>query len=212
MTATVTKESGARTGGAGSRVLRITASDVYPQTVYAQSELVLEAGKEYQIKGWLRSDPENNFDPYVWISRIDEGGADTVIFTVIGGASTWEDFDETFTPAHDSYLRLGGDQTSEPVENFWFEFDDITLFATEDIPTDPILYWSAGNDAILAKDLVTVFEGEQSLSVTGRAGGDFEPQDVNLDERYASVSDAFVMFDGGNGVIQSRVLDPEPIS
>jgi hypothetical protein len=209
MTVTVTKEAGARTGGAGSYVLRITAydtPDVYPPEAWAQHDLVLSAGVEYRIKGWLRSDPTNGFDPIVWTSRVDLGGADTEIVAP-GGTTPWYEFDETFTPAHDSYLRFGGENGGAPAADFWFEFDDVELWATSSEPTDPILYWTAGNDAILDKDLVTVFEGEQSLSVTGQAGGDFELQDANLDERYSV--DAFVMHDSGNGVIQSRVLDPE---
>jgi hypothetical protein len=166
----------------------------------------LSAGVEYRIKGWLRSDPTNGFDPIVWTSRVDEGGADTAIVNP-GGTVAWYEFNETFTPAKDCYLRFGGTNGGAPAADFWFEFDDVELWATADEPTDPILYWTAGNGAILTKIDTEKFEGLQSLVVLGQAGGDFELQDVNLDERYAV--DAFVMFDSGNGVIQSRVLDPE---
>lgn len=212
MTTTVTKESGARTDGSGSWVLRITgydSPDPYPSLAWAQHDLVLLAGTEYRIKGWTRSDSTNEFDPSIWVSRVDLGGADTVVFTQ-SGSEYWADFDETFTPTHDSYLRFGGTNTGAPAADFWFEFDDVELWKTADEPADPILYWTAGNEAVLDKDLVTVYGGEQSLSVTSQVGGDFEPQDVNLDERYAV--DAFVMFDSGNGAIQSRVLDPEALA
>jgi hypothetical protein len=167
---------------------------------------VLLAGKEYRLQGWLRSDPTNEFGLVIWASRVDEGG-ETNVFT-LSGTSTWAQFDETFTPAHNSYLRFGGTNGGTPTGNFWFEYDDITLWATEDVPTNPVLYWTAGGYATLAKDLDEVYEGLQSLSVTADAD-DFSLQDVNLDERYATVSDAFVMFDGGSGVLRSRVLDPE---
>jgi hypothetical protein len=209
MTVTVTKQAGARTDGSGSWVLRITASDSpddYPGIAYAQHSYVLEAGVEYRIKGWLRCDPTNAFDPIIWTSRVDEGGDDTAIVGP-GPTTPWYEFDEIFTPTHDSRLRFGGANGGAPTGDFWWEFDDITLWATADEPTNPILYWTAGNDAVLDKDLVTVYEGEQSLSVTGQVGGDFAAQDVNLDERYAV--DAFVMHDSGDGVIRSRTLtDP----
>ncbi len=206
MTVTATKRAGARTGGSGSQVLRITASDapdIYPPTAWAENSRVLSAGVEYRLKGWLRCDSTNGFDPYVWTFRIDGGGGYTAIVGP-GGTFAWYEFDETFTPTHDSRLRFGGVNGGAPTGDFWFEFDDLTLWATADEPTNPILYWTAGNDAVLEKDLVTVYEGEQSLSVTGQAGGDFASQDVNLDERYAV--DAFLMRDAGDGVIRSRVL------
>jgi hypothetical protein len=208
MTTVLSKPSGYRTGGSGARVLRITVSSPFPPSAYAQHELILLAGKEYRLQGWLRSDSVNEFDLAIWSSRVDEGGADTEIFT-LSGTAAWAQFDETFTPTHDSYLRFGGIYIEAPTGNFWFEYDDVTLWATEDVPTNPILYWTAGGDATLDKDLSEVYEGLQSLSVTADAD-DFSLQDVNLDERYATVSDAFVMFDGGSGVLRSRVLDPEP--
>lgn len=213
MTTTVTKVAGARTGGTGATVLRVTGlntPDPYPAKAFAQHELVLEAGKEYRLQGWLRCDPVGGYDPYVWTSRVDEGGADTTIYAP-GGTAAWMQFDETFTPTHDSYLRFGGQTVGTPVVDFWWEFDDITIWATEDVATDPLLYWTAGGDATLAKEIIEVYEGLQSLSVTGDAD-DFSLQDVNLDERYATVEDAFVMFDSGNGILQSRVLDPDPLS
>jgi hypothetical protein len=212
MTVAVTKEAGARTGGTGSYVLRITAyntPDAYPPLSWAQHDLVLSAGVEYRIKGWLRSDPTNVFDPSIWTSRVDLGGADTEIYTAVG-SEYWDELDETFTPAQDCYLRFGGSRGGAPAADFWFEFDDVTLWATGSEATDPVLYWTAGNDAILLKIDTEKFEGLQSLVVLGQAGGDFELQDVSLDERYAV--DAFVMHDSGNGVIQSRVLNPEGLS
>lgn len=211
MGVTVTKEAGARTGGSGSYVLRVTGTSPFPEYVYAQHSLVLTAGKEYRIKGWLRCDPTNAFDPFIRTERVDAGGPGATIVAPGGTIAWYGEFDETFTPTHDSYLRFGG-VNGGTVVDYWFEFDDITLWATEDEPSDPLLYWTAGGDAILAKDLVTVFEGEQSLSVTGKAGGDYSRQDVNLDERYSGTLDAFAMFDSGNGIIQSRVLDPFPAS
>lgn len=208
MTVTVTKVAGARTGGSGTAVLRVTGSAPYEQVIYAQHELVLTAGTEYQITGWLRSDPDNGFDAIVWTSRVDEGGADVQV--VAPGASiVWYNFNETFTPAHDSYLRFGGINTGAPSVDFWFEFDDVELDDLDAAPIDPVLYWTAGGDATLAKDLVEVYAGVRALSVTADAD-DFSRQDVNLDERYASVVEAFAMSDGGDGVIRSRVLDPEP--
>lgn len=211
MTVTLTKESGARTGGAGSRVLRVTSNEAHPASVHAQhNEVVLTAGKEYRLQGWVRSDATNDFDADVWTSRVSGGGADVNIFTS-SSVTAWVQFDETFTPTHDSYLRFGGHTTDTIVGSYWFEFDDVTLWATEDVPTNPVLYWTAGGDAALDKDLSEIYEGLQSLSVTGDAD-DFSQQDVNLDERYASVEDAFVMFDSGSGTLRSRVLDPEPPS
>lgn len=210
MTTTLSKELGTRTGGSGARVLRVTASESYPARAYAQHEIVLTAGKQYRLQGWLRADPTNAFDPRVWTSRVDEGGADTVIVDP-GSTTAWLDFDVTFTPANNSYLRFGGIWIEPPTGDFWFEFDDMTLWAIEDIPANPILYWTAGGNATLAKNTTNVYQGEQSLSVTGSAS-DFSLQDVNLDERYPTVQDAFVMFDSGNGVLQSRVLDPLPPS
>lgn len=207
MTTALTKVAGARTGGGGSWVLRITASPTYPARAWAQHDFVLSAAVEYRIRGWLRSDPTNTFNPFVWTSRVDGGGADTAIVNP-GGTVAWYEFDATFTPAHDSRLRLGGTKGGAPAAHFWFEYDDVTLWATADEPTNPVLYWTAGGDATLAKDLSEVHGGLQSLSVTADAD-DFSQQDVNLDERYATVSDAFVMFDGGSGVLRSRVLDPE---
>jgi hypothetical protein len=210
MTVVVTKETGTRTGGSGSAVLRITASPTYPPDAWAQHDFVLSAAVEYRIRGWLRSDPTNTFNPFVWTSRVDGGGADTAIVNP-GGTVAWYEFDETFTPAHDSRLRLGGAKSGVPAAHFWFEFDDVTLWATADEPTNPVLYWTAGGGAVLSKDLVAIYEGLQSLEVTA-AANDFSQQDINLDERYATVEDAFVMFDGGSGVLRSRVLDPEPPS
>lgn len=207
MTVTLSKESGARTGGAGSRVLRITATEAHPSSVYAQHEIVLEAGKEYRLQGWVRADATNEFDADIWTARV-VGGAETSIYTM-SSVATWTQFDETFTPTHDSYLRFGGHTVDTPTGSYWWEYDDITLWKTEDVPTNPVLYWTAGGSATLDKDLSEVYEGLQSLSVTGDAD-DFSQQDVNLDERYATVEDAFVMFDSGNGVLQSRVLDPDP--
>jgi len=209
MTATVSKESGARDGGTGSRVLRITADEAHPAAVYAQhNEVVLEAGKEYRLQGWVRSDSTNGFDADIWTARV-VGGAETNIYTM-SSVTAWTQFDETFTPTHDSYLRFGGHTVDTIVGDYWFEFDDITLWATEDIPADPVLYWTAGGSVapLLQKDLVEINEGLQSLSITSGLN-DFAQQDVNLDERYASVEDAFVMFDGGSGVLRSRRLDPE---
>lgn len=213
MAVVVSKQAGFRTGGSGSRVLRVTALNTpvpYPPSAYAQHEIVLLAGKEYRLQGWLRSDPTNEFDLAIWSSRVDEGGADTVVFALTGTAA-WTQFDETFTPTHDSYLRFGGIYVTTPTADFWFEFDDLTLWATEDVPTNPILYWTAGGSATLAKGITEVYEGLQSLSITASAN-DFSRQDVNLDERYATAEDAFVMFDGGSGVLRSRRLDPEPLS
>lgn len=208
MTVAVSKESGARTGGTGSRVLRVTANESHPSSVYAQhNEVVLEAGKEYRLQGWVRSDATNDFDADVWTAQV-VGGAETNIFTS-SSVTAWTPFDVTFTPTDDSYLRFGGHTTDTIVGSYWFEFDDVTLWATEDVPVDPVLYWTAGGSAVLAKDLVEVYEGLQSLSVTGGAN-DFSKQDVNIDERYASVEDAFIMFDSGSGVLYSRVLDPDP--
>ena len=204
MTVAITKEAGAwKPSGAGSLVLRITASEPYPPTVYAQHGFLLSSGTEYRIKGWVRSDADNEFDPVVWTSRADEGGADTEIVNP-GGSIPWYEFDETFTPTHDSYLRFGGSKDAEPGADFWFEYDDVTLWYTSEAPTSPILYWTAGGDAALEKDTTEVFEGLQSLAVSSDSE-DFSRQDVNLDERYASVSDAFVMFDSGTGTVTSRV-------
>jgi hypothetical protein len=205
VTVAITKETGARTGGAGSLVLRITASEPYPPTVYAQHGFLLEAGTEYRIKGWARADSFNQFEPAIWLSRADEGGADTLI-AALGGTYSWQDFDETFTPAHDSYLRLGGSRGALPEEaiDFWFEYDDVTLWDTSEAFTSPLLYWTAGGDASLEKETTEVFEGLQSLAVVS-SSSDFSRQDVNLDERYTNVVHAFVMFDNGNGTITSRV-------
>ena len=209
MTVAVTKQTGSRTGGSGSQVLRITATGTlgpFMERAWAQHSYVLEAGVEYRVKGWLRCDPTNTFDPLVWTSRVDEGGVDTEI--VNPGASTpWYEFDATFTPTHDSRLRFGGANGGTPTGDYWWEFDDITLWATADEPTNPVLYWTAGNGALLAKSTTEVHEGEQSLTVSDPATGSFAQQDVNLDERYAV--DAFLMRDNGDGVIRSLVLAVE---
>lgn len=206
MTVTLTKESGARTGGSGSRVLRVTANEAHPSAVYAQHEFTLEAGKEYRLQGWVRSDATNEFDADIWTARV-VGGIETNIYTQ-SNVATWTQFDVTFTPTHESYLRFGGHTVDTPTGSYWWEYDDITLWKTEDVPTNPVLYWTAGGDATLAKDLAEVYEGLQSLSVTADAD-DFSRQDINLDERYVTVEDAFVMFDGGGGTLRSRVLNPE---
>lgn len=210
MTVAVTKVAGSRTGGSGTAVLRVTISEPHTAIAYAQHELVLTAGTEYRITGWLRSDPDNTFDAVVWTSRVDEGGPDVEVVNP-GGSASWYEFDETFTPANDSYLRFGGVNSSgSPDPDPWYEFDDVELVATGAPPVDPVLYWTAGGDAVLAKDLVEVYAGVRALSVTADVD-DFSLQDINLDERYASVVEAFVMSDGGDGVIRSRVLDPEPV-
>jgi hypothetical protein len=209
MTVALTKMAGARTGGTGTAVLRVTASAPYQATIHAQHELVLTAGSEYRVTGWMRSDPTNEFGASVWTSRVDEGGPDVEIVEPVGSAA-WSDFDETFTPAHDSYLCFGGYNDGAPTADFWFEFDDLELDATG-TTVNPVLYWTAGGGAVLTKELVEVYAGVRALAVTADPD-DFSQQDVNLDERYASVVEAFVMSDGGDGVIRSRVLDPEPPS
>jgi hypothetical protein len=209
MTVSIAKVAGTRTGGSGTAVIRVTGSEPYTAAIHAQHELVLTAGSEYRLTGWMRSDSTNEFEASVWTSRVDEGGPDVQIVTPVGSAA-WSDFDETFTPAHDSYLRFGGSNGGEPAADFWFEFDDLELDATG-TTVNPVLYWTAGGGAVLTKDLVEVYAGVRALAVTADPD-DFSRQDVNLDERYSPVVEAFVMSDGGDGVIRSRVLDPEPLS
>jgi hypothetical protein len=210
MTVAIAKVAGTRTGGTGTAVLRITGSDPYQAKIYAQHELVLTAGTEYRITGWMRSDSTNEFEATVWTSPVDESGPDVQIVAPVGSAA-WSDFDETFTPADDSYLRFGGSNDGSASSDFWFEFDDLELDDLDATPVNPVLYWTAGGGAVLTKELVEVYAGVRALAVTADPD-DFSRQDVNLDERYSPVVEAFVMSDGGDGVLRSRVLDPEPPS
>lgn len=110
--AVLSKESGVRTGGSGSQVLRITYGGVaYP---YASQTEVTTSDNTYRITGWARGDGSRA--PMVWRSPSD--------FVWTGTSSTdWQYFDVCFT-AEGEDIRLYGDNSGT---TGYVEFDDISI-------------------------------------------------------------------------------------
>ena len=109
---TNTKESGTRTGGSGSYVLRNTTTATNSGSKKAGTALVV--GKTYRVTGWTRSDGTG--EPEVWL-----GGAASPYWQ--GTTSTsWQNFDFTAV-ANDASFYLTNDSASAS----YVEWDDVIV-------------------------------------------------------------------------------------
>jgi len=108
---TLTKQTGTRTGGSGSRILRTTYNGTnYP----GASQIILTIGYAYRITGWARGD--GTYNMYVY------GGSTQLWF---GTSSTdWQYFDEVFT-ANGIGVVL---QSRANGASGYTEFDDVELY------------------------------------------------------------------------------------
>jgi len=106
--ALLTKEAGTRTGGSGSQVLKVaTNGHIYP----AAAETILEIGKTYRFKGWVKSDgaatPKVYNGGYIWTG---------------GTSGEWERYDFEFKAVATQvrfYAITGG--------SGYVEWDDVTV-------------------------------------------------------------------------------------
>jgi hypothetical protein len=114
--AVLTERSGVRTGGDGSKYLRVTIaiSDAWGT---AQKPAVLTIGAQYRITGWTRGDGTNG------APRLNDG---VTTFKAFGTSNTWKRFDEVFT-ATGAVLNLAtsGDNATED----YTEWDDVFVTA-----------------------------------------------------------------------------------
>jgi hypothetical protein len=110
-TSTITKEAGARTGGTGTKVLRITKSAALGGALQS----VVTSGRHYRIRGWVRSD--GTAIPSVLNVSFND------IFTC-PASGTWRYFDIPLVLAAGASTNIifgknaGGD---------WVEFDDVSV-------------------------------------------------------------------------------------
>ena len=125
--ATLTKETGTRTGGSGTKVLRIAYNGV--NNPGASQSSLLAAGKYYRITGWARGD--NTGVPRFYYS----GGSSTLVWSGTS-STTWQSFD--------IIAITGTGNVSFTLTNVisgagYVEFDDITVqevdFLTENTGT-----------------------------------------------------------------------------
>ncbi len=108
--ATLTKETGTRTGGSGSQVLRIAYNGVSNP---GASQISTTVGKKYKVTGWARSDGTGV--PKVFDSTV------AIIWT--GTTSTdWQEFSFEYT-SQSSLFRLYNIITTSS----YVEFDDVTV-------------------------------------------------------------------------------------
>jgi hypothetical protein len=145
----LTKETGTRTGGSGTLVLRV-ANPASGNALASQT--ILTVGEKYRLTGWSRSD--GNQLPTL---RNPSG---TVLWT--GTTSTdWQYFDVIFTAATNGKLFMG---TSAAGSGQYCEFDDITIYEIPTGATDENLLsdgamessntdeWTAQSSATLSKE------------------------------------------------------------
>lgn len=107
--ATLTKQTGTRTGGSGTQVLRIAATASPGE---AQQTIVVTAGKRYKFSGWTRSDG-------VATPQVTQSAG----LSINGTTSTdWQLLTDEFVPTNSTKLRLKSDTSGQHVE-----WDDVTL-------------------------------------------------------------------------------------
>jgi hypothetical protein len=106
----------------------------------------LVEGTEYRINGWMRCFGTNTTGMTVSVGE-------DLIWTP-AASETWTEFDVEHTPATDGTLTFSASVSSYDSE-FYVEFDDVTVWATDDEPegalSDGLDHWTAGNDAVLTK-------------------------------------------------------------
>ena len=108
--ATLSKQTGTRTGGSGSQVLRIVDDSGNP---FASQTISSTAGKRYRITGWARGDgtnaPNANFGGNVWTGT---------------SSTAWQYFDEeTTVTGATTDLQLKSLNTQDK----FAEFDDVSV-------------------------------------------------------------------------------------
>ena len=132
--ATLSKQTGTRTGGSGTKVLRVARS--ITNNLFA-AQVILTVGKRYRIQGWTRSD--GNATPRIDIS--------TVVFT--GTTSTdWQPFDVEGIATVTSLVLRNLNSTGKE----YVEWDDVTVNELTNDPGDVSL---AVNPALaLGRDIL----------------------------------------------------------
>ena len=189
--ATLSKESGTRTGGVGSQVLRVTRNGVNnPYTRLTAS--ILTIGRQYRITGWARSD--TNVAPSV----LDSGAVYVWTGTTSGA---WESFDAVFTAVGTNpYFWVPA-----TIDGQYCEFDDVRvellesrtlnvgqlgrtgpqLLADGDMERADVGAWTALS-ATLTKDTGVYVGGAQSLknTTTGAGNGAARQSPLTVGTRY----------------------------
>ncbi|MDD5726288.1 MAG: hypothetical protein PHC53_02650 [Patescibacteria group bacterium] len=143
--ATLSKQSGARTGGSGSRVLRVAANGA--AFGYASQANGLINGHVYHITGWFRGDGVNA-SPVLY-----GGGTQYATGTT---SNAWQSFDVIATQTTNNSLNPYG---SFPGSVGYVEFDDLVI---TDITAGA---YTAGDSALLYKVTTNPHSGSQALRV-----------------------------------------------
>lgn len=123
---TMSKESGARTGGDGQRVLRLTSDGITTNEYATKTGWGLTVGNTYRLRGWMRADGVSESKPSV---------SSNAVYVVVGAATNdWQYFDVIVVAAAANitlHRRLGA--------SGWVEFDDITIERVGSSTVNPII-------------------------------------------------------------------------
>lgn len=105
---TLTKEAGTRTGGSGTKVLRVAVTVANE----GATQTILTVGKRYRVTGWARTNGSTT------CSFIDSGAG---IVLVIPNSATWQFFDEEWV-AKGTTVRLRTSSVGQ-----YSEWDDVSI-------------------------------------------------------------------------------------
>lgn len=158
--ATLSKQAGARTGGTGSRILRVAANGA--GFGYASQANGLINGRTYRITGWFRGDGVNAY-PVLY-----GGGTQYATGTT---SNTWQYFDVVATQTTNNSLNPYG---AFPGSVGYVEYDDLTI-----VDVTPTAYTAAGS-ALIYKTTSAPHSGSQALRVARTAGSYSYAQQVIL--------------------------------
>lgn len=157
--AVLSKEDGTRTGGTGSKVLRVTYNG---SNNPAAGQIILTSGYTYRITGWARGDGTNT--PDLVVSSTQWTGT---------SSTDWQSFDVTVTSSTTGVrLRIPSGSAG------YVEFDDIVIQRVGVIKTTSSVVndwdmeasgttaWTSYGNASISKETSDVWFGNRSLKAT----------------------------------------------